>query len=338
MNKVKKIFSAALLFAASIFICAHADDWKMSEKFNPSPGVYSMKIYESWNGTAFSGHRKINTLLTIRKNGVLEADIKGLSATETFTFNKESDYEAYKKNHAGISFDDSNLSVEQKLLPKDYDQSSSFSDFIDSINSDFMVFESENFYYKLYKKYADKKLGVDIERTCLLEPLILNLEDFVNGSIVPPEEDLAWKKSKSFNPPAGTYDLKMNMKGTDAKTGISADADMDGIISIRGTNSYSMVTIEIKGGQMNMHFTPEAYGEAKSLYKMAYGNAYNYNDETRTISGNIDEDTKDRCNSAMFYKEFTATYGYNVYTDGNGKYKLTVDSQDGLVTLIMKKK
>ncbi len=320
-------FLVALVLLISI--PSFAGDWKSVDRFETGDGIYTLKTFETGSNETCMVTRKVNRLIVVRGNEGLAVDVSGLSAAVMRTFKSEDRYRDYLKNNALADFDDQTMTVEENLDPKSFDKKCSRSELVDFLNDGFKIFVSENFGYKFYKKSYDEELGCTVERTCLLELLVMNLSDYIDGSEKPPAEDIRWTRVSDFRPEAGTYDVRMSTSGIDSETGISADSDMFGRLIIRGVNSYSRVTIEILSGTMVMYFTPESYQEAKTLYKMAYGDSYKYDDEKHTVSGNIDGDTLSQFSSAMTYKDFLATGGSQIYSDEKGSYKILSKSDNG---------
>ena len=342
MKKKRLRFAAFIFLIAAFSFSAHAMDWTLVDSFQPESGVYALKIYRTGKGEGFSVVKRANVLVVIRGDEKKNVSMNGLSASSTIVFNDTDKYSAYVKAHPGVSFDDSTETVEEKLDAGIYDRNCSYSEFISVMNDSSHIFHSENREYRLYGKSYDREISGTIETTYLMEPLILNLEDYIDESAVPTAEELEWKKSTGFKPAAGTYDVKMTAAGVDSETGISADSIMYGHLVIKGVNSYSRVTLEFLDGTMIMKFDPIRYEEAKSLYKMAYGNSYTYSDENHTISGNLDYDSLSSFNNMMTYKEFLEMGWKEVYSGEGEKYKIVRDSDSEgmkyLMTIIMERK
>ncbi len=324
---IRRAFFVALILLISI--PSFGGEWKSVDRFDTGDGIYVLKTFETGTDGTCTVTRRVNRLIVVRGKEGLSVDVSGLSAVVSRTFNDVDTYRGYLENHPQTDFDDRTMAVEENLDPKSFDKKCSLPELVDSLNDGFKIFESDSFGYKFYKKSYDEELGCTVEMTYLLELLVMNLSDYIDGSAKPPAEDIRWTRVSDFRPEAGTYDIRMSTSGIDSETGISADSDMFGRLIIRGVNSYSRVTIEILSGTMVMYFTPESYGEAKSLYRMAYGDAYRYDDERHTISGDIDGDTLSQFSSAMTYKDFLATGGSQIYSDEKGSYKILSKSDNG---------
>ena len=323
-----KILSIVFFLITGFFTYSFADEWTRVEKFEPGTGIFSLRIFEAGFNADYSVTRKTNLLVLIRGNENMEVNVNGLASVKNYIFNRELSYKNYVENQNEILFDDSAMTVEEKIDARIYDKTSSYESFVNSLNDGFKIFRSENQSYKLYTKSFDSELNCTLEKTYLFELLILNQEDFIDSSVTPSQEDLRWKSAGGFKPESGIYNIKIEISGTDLETGIFAQSDMNGILIIKGNNSYSKVTCEMKEGSMLMKYDPIRYTDAKTLYKMAYGNAYSYDDEKYSISGKLDSESLESFNSVMTYKEFLEMGKGEVYVDDDGKYKLIITDSE----------